>query len=242
MTATTAGTPGAGTTGSDDAHLVVEDLTVAFPTPDGVVHAVNGLSYQVKLGRTLGIVGESGSGKSVSSMAIMGLHDRKTARISGSIRLDGKELVGASESEFRRVRGNAAAMIFQDPLSSLHPFFSIGDQIAEAYTAHHNTGKKVAKARALDLLGLVGIPSPRRSLRRLPAPVLRRHAAARDDRDGPGQRPEAADRGRADDGARRHRPGADPRPSRGCSRSSGRPSSSSPTTSVWSPRWRTTCW
>ncbi len=161
MTTTTAGAHAPGTTGDDDAHLVVEDLTVAFPTPDGVVHAVNGLSYKVQLGRTLGIVGESGSGKSVSSMAIMGLHDRKSARISGSIRLDGKELVGASESEFRRVRGNAAAMIFQDPLSSLHPFFKIGDQIAEAYSAHHNSGKKVAKARALDLLGLVGIPNPR---------------------------------------------------------------------------------
>jgi peptide/nickel transport system ATP-binding protein len=149
-----------GTVATDDAHLVVEDLNVAFPTADGVVHAVNGLSYQVKLGQTLGIVGESGSGKSVSSMAIMGLHDRKKTRISGSIRLDGKELVGASESEFRRVRGNAAAMIFQDPLSSLHPFFRIGDQISEAYRAHNEASKKQARARAVDMLGLVGIPNP----------------------------------------------------------------------------------
>jgi len=143
-----------------DAYLVVEDLDVAFPTPDGVVHAVNGLTYSVGLGKTLGIVGESGSGKSVSTMAIMGLHDRKRTRISGSIRVDGKELVGATEGEFRRLRGNAAAMIFQDPLSSLHPFFRIGDQISEAYQAHHDTSKKIARRKAVDMLGLVGIPNP----------------------------------------------------------------------------------
>jgi len=161
MSTTVLNDPQSGQAAGNDAHLIVEDLRVAFPTADGTVNAVNGLSYEVRLGRTLGIVGESGSGKSVSSMAIMGLHDRKRTHITGSIRLDGKELVGASEGEFRRVRGNAAAMIFQDPLSSLHPFYRIGDQIAEAYTAHHSTGKKVAKARALDLLGLVGIPNPR---------------------------------------------------------------------------------
>jgi peptide/nickel transport system ATP-binding protein len=148
---------------SDDPYLVVSDLGVRFPTPDGVVTAVDGLSYSVALGKTLGIVGESGSGKSVSSMAIMGLHDRKRTRITGSILLDGKELVGGGEAEMRRVRGNAAAMIFQDPLSSLHPFFRIGDQIAEAYHAHHpRESKKVGKRKAVELLGLVGIPHPHR--------------------------------------------------------------------------------
>ena len=181
------------------------------------MQAVNGLCYSVKLGQTLGIVGESGSGKSVSSMAIMGLHDRKHTRITGSILLDGKELVGASESEMRRVRGNAAAMIFQDPLSSLHPFFRIGDQIAEAYRAHHSAtrARRSRKRRAVDLLGLVGIPNPTQRVDDYPAPVLRRHAAARDDRHGADQRSAPADRRRADDGPRRHRAGADPRPAAG---------------------------
>ncbi len=163
MTAAAASDPALIGDDDPDTYLVVDDLQVSFPTPDGVVRAVSGLSYSVKMGQTLGIVGESGSGKSVSSMAIMGLHDRKNTRITGSIKLDGKELVGASEGEMRRVRGNAAAMIFQDPLSSLHPFFRIGDQIAEAYRAHHpNESKKAAKQRAIDLLGLVGIPNPAR--------------------------------------------------------------------------------
>jgi peptide/nickel transport system ATP-binding protein len=145
-------------------YLVVQDLTVTFPTADGLVRAVQGLSYSLPLGRTLAIVGESGSGKSVSSMAIMGLHDRRTARITGSITLGGMEVVGRSEDEMRRLRGEAASMIFQDPQSSLHPFFTIGDQIVEAYRAHHHVTKRKARERAADLLGRVGIPNPRRRL------------------------------------------------------------------------------
>ena len=132
-------------------------------------------------------------------------------------------------------------MIFQDPLSSLHPFYRIGDQLVEAVQAHHNVSKAAALDKAVELLRLVGIPEPQGPRRRLPARVLRRHAPARDDRDGAHQRAEAADRRRADDGARRDRPGADPRADRsGCRRSSTPRSSSSPTTSAWWPRWPTT--
>jgi len=145
-------------------YLVVEDLEVAFPTSDGVVRAVQGLSYQLRLGETLAIVGESGSGKSVSSMAIMGLHDPARTRMSGSIRLGGQEIVGMAEPQLRKYRGNAAAMIFQDPQSSLHPYFTIGSQISEAYRSHHSTTKKKAQARAADMLGRVGIPNARRRL------------------------------------------------------------------------------
>jgi peptide/nickel transport system ATP-binding protein len=145
-------------------YLVVSDLAVAFPTADGVVRAVQGLSYSVPLGRTLAIVGESGSGKSVSSMAIMGLHDLKTARITGSITLGGVEIIGKQAEELRKIRGREAAMIFQDPQSSLHPFFTIGNQITESYLAHNNVSRRKARDRAVDLLGRVGIPNPRRRL------------------------------------------------------------------------------
>jgi peptide/nickel transport system ATP-binding protein len=153
------------TAGAGEApYLVVQDLSVSFPTADGVVRAVQGLTYSVPLGRTLAIVGESGSGKSVSSMAVMGLHDPKSTRITGSIRLGGVEIVGKPQEELRKLRGNSVAMVFQDPQSSLHPFFTIGNQIIEGYRAHHNVSVSKARERAVDLLGRVGIPNPRRRL------------------------------------------------------------------------------
>ncbi|ASW55236.1 peptide ABC transporter ATP-binding protein [Plantactinospora sp. KBS50] len=129
-----------------------------------MVQAVQGLSYSLPLGRTLAIVGESGSGKSVSSMAIMGLHDPKSTRISGSIRLGDTEIVGMRQEQMRKIRGAVASMIFQDPQSSLHPFYTIGNQIVEAYRAHNNVSKRAARERAVDMLGRVGIPNPRRRL------------------------------------------------------------------------------
>jgi peptide/nickel transport system ATP-binding protein len=146
--------------GRSEPFLVVEGLTVKFPTADGLVHAVTDLSYTLELGRTLGIVGESGSGKSVSSMALMGLHDSKRTRLSGSIRLDGTEMVGMSDTEMRKWRGREAAMVFQDALSALHPFYSVGDQISESYRAHHSVSRSVAKKRAVEMLDRVGIPQP----------------------------------------------------------------------------------
>lgn len=148
--------------------LTVEDLKVQFPTEEGLISAVNGVSYQVKAGQTLAIVGESGSGKSVSSMAIMGLHNPKSSRISGSIKLDGQELVGASQAEFRKLRSQTVAMIFQDPQSSLHPFKKVGAQIAEAYLAHHKVSKSVAAKRAVEMLDRVGVPNPDRRAKQYP--------------------------------------------------------------------------
>jgi peptide/nickel transport system ATP-binding protein len=138
--------------------VTVEGLTVKFPTADGLVHAVTDLSYTLELGRTLGIVGESGSGKSVSSMSLMGLHDEKRSHMSGSIRIGGTEILGLSDSKMRTLRGRVAAMIFQDALSALHPFYSVGAQIAEAYRAHNDVSAKVARNRAIEMLDRVGIP------------------------------------------------------------------------------------
>ena len=111
-------------------------------------------------GRTLGIVGESGSGKSVTSLAIMGLHRGRGTEITGEIRLDGEELVNATPERVRQLRGSKMAMIFQDPLSALHPYYTVGAQIIEAYRVHNKVSKQVARKRAIDLLGRVGIPQP----------------------------------------------------------------------------------
>src|SRR5919112_4809192 len=142
----------------EDPFLIVEELTVKFPTHDGLVQAVTDLSYAVERGKTLGIVGESGSGKSVSSMAVLGLHDPKHTRLSGSIRVDGQEVLGAAEDRMRKIRGNSVAMIFQDALTALHPFYTIGDQISEGYRIHHKVSKSEAKKRAVEMLDRVGIP------------------------------------------------------------------------------------
>ncbi|HZM74606.1 MAG TPA: ABC transporter ATP-binding protein [Candidatus Limnocylindrales bacterium] len=140
-----------------DVLLEVEDLTVDFPTDDGVITAVRRVSYTLKRGECLGIVGESGSGKSVTSLAILGLLPR-TARISGSVRFGGKELLGRNDDEMSEYRGKKIAMIFQDPLASLNPVYTVGHQIIEAVLAHNDVGKDVARKRALDLLEIVGIP------------------------------------------------------------------------------------
>jgi peptide/nickel transport system ATP-binding protein len=144
----------------DSAFLAVRDLRIHFPTEDGVVRAVDGLSFSVERGRTLGIVGESGSGKSVTSLGILGLHKGTNARLSGEIWLDGDELVSADAEYVRSLRGQKMAMIFQDPLSAMHPYFTVGAQIVEAYRIHHDVSKKQAYTRAVELLDRVGIPEP----------------------------------------------------------------------------------
>ncbi len=145
----------------DQPYLRVRDLRVRFDTEDGVVRAVDGVSFAVDRGRTLGIVGESGSGKSVTSLAVLGLHDPGRTEISGEILLDGRNIVGLAEAEIRALRGRAVAMIFQDPLSALHPYYPVGRQIAEAYRVHHpEAGRRVARRRAVEMLGRVGIPQP----------------------------------------------------------------------------------
>ncbi|MET4096280.1 peptide/nickel transport system ATP-binding protein [Arthrobacter sp. UYCu712] len=151
-----------------DAALSVRDLNVRFNTENGVVHAVRGIDFDLLPGKTLGIVGESGSGKSVTSMAIMGLLP-PTAEITGSVRLKGKELLGLSDKAMCHYRGNDIAMVFQDPLSSLTPVYTVGNQIIEALTVHNPTMSKQAKeARAAELLAMVGIPSPKDRLKAFP--------------------------------------------------------------------------
>jgi oligopeptide/dipeptide ABC transporter ATP-binding protein len=140
--------------------LEVRDLRVSFETADGVVQAVRGVSFAVDRERTLAIVGESGSGKSVSALTILGLS--RGARISGSAMFEGRELLAMNEEDLRAVRGAGIAMIFQDPLSSLHPLYRVGWQIAEMISVHEKLGRRQLRRRAIELLGLVGIPRPER--------------------------------------------------------------------------------
>jgi peptide/nickel transport system ATP-binding protein len=142
------------------ALLEVKDLRVHFDTDDGVVKAVDGVNFSLDRGQTLGIVGESGSGKSVTNLAIMGL--ARGGRISGEVLFEGRDLLKMHTSELRAIRGKQIAMIFQDPLSSLHPYYKVGAQISEMILAHEKVSKKDAHQRAIDLLRLVGIPRPER--------------------------------------------------------------------------------
>ncbi|TLS41704.1 ABC transporter ATP-binding protein [Streptomyces montanus] len=140
--------------------LSIRDLKVHFSTEDGVVKAVDGLSFDLAKGRTLGIVGESGSGKSVTNLAVLGLHDPEHTALDGEILLDGKELLTATERELERLRGNKMSMIFQDALASLSPYHTIGTQIGETYRKHTGASRREARARAVDMLRRVGIPTP----------------------------------------------------------------------------------
>ena len=148
--------------------LEVEDLHVTFPTEDGLVRAVDGISYSVDTGKTLGIVGESGSGKSVSSLTTLGLTRTQGATVEGKMMFEGGDLVQMSDDQLRKIRGNEIAMIFQDPLSSLHPFFKVGKQLMEAVQIHRKVSKAAARARAVELLELVGIPDPARRVDAFP--------------------------------------------------------------------------
>ena len=144
--------------------LSIEDLHVSFPTEDGIVKAVDGVSLTVNSGETVAIVGESGSGKTVTSLSVMGLHKKGSVIIEGSIKInDGgtiNDVVNLNPNEVRDIRGRAVAMIFQDPMSSLHPYYKIGNQLAEAFEVHNPGNKKAAKARAIEMLDLVGISEP----------------------------------------------------------------------------------
>ncbi len=147
--------------------LSVKNLTVGFPTDDGLVTAVRDISFDLAKGEVLGVVGESGSGKSVSSMAIMGLLPG-SAKITGSVKFNDLELVGLKEKGMRQVRGDGVAMIFQDPMTSLNPVHTIGKQLAEAHSAHHDGSKRAAWTRAVEILEVVGIPQPERRAKQYP--------------------------------------------------------------------------
>ena len=140
------------------AILEVTDLRTSFRTDDGIVKAVDGVSFSVEKGRTLGIVGESGSGKSVTMLTVMGLNDKRSATSTGSVLLDGQEILGTSTSTLQDIRGTRMAMIFQDPMTSLNPVKSIGWQLAEAILVHKDVTKRAAHDRAIELLKQVGIP------------------------------------------------------------------------------------
>jgi peptide/nickel transport system ATP-binding protein len=146
--------------------LTVENLTVSFPTSDGVVQAVRGLSYEVGAGKTLGVVGESGSGKSVSALTMLGLNPG--ADISGTVTFDGRDLLKMTPRELQSIRGKEIAMIFQDPLSSLHPHFRVGWQISEAIRAHVKVSRAEAMRQSVELLRLVNIPQPDRRVHAFP--------------------------------------------------------------------------
>jgi peptide/nickel transport system ATP-binding protein len=141
--------------------LEVADLHVSFAGDNRRdTLAVDGIGFSLQRGRTLGIVGESGSGKSVTSLAIMGLLPKDTARVGGSVRFDGEELLRAPEAKLRDLRGDRMAMIFQEPMTSLNPSYTIGDQIGEAVVRHRGASKREARARAIEMLRRVRIPSP----------------------------------------------------------------------------------
>ncbi|HST16139.1 MAG TPA: ABC transporter ATP-binding protein [Gaiellaceae bacterium] len=154
---------------SDPRRLLdVRNLTVRFPTPDGVVQAVTDVSYTLSRGETLGVVGESGSGKSVSNLAIMGLLNRARTEISGEVEFQGRNLLTLPPAELQKLRGKDIAMVFQDPFACLHPMYRVGAQIAEAVLAHANVGKDAAWGRAVELLDRVGIPNAKSRARDYP--------------------------------------------------------------------------
>jgi oligopeptide/dipeptide ABC transporter ATP-binding protein len=152
---------------SDTPLLRIDDLRVRFWTRRGLVHAVNGISFDVRAGETLGLVGESGCGKSVTALATMGILPR-AARPTGSIQLEGRELTGLSERAWRRIRGKEIAMIFQDPMTSLNPVLTVGAQVREAIEEHLDLDRKAATKRAVELLEQVGIPSAAQRLKNYP--------------------------------------------------------------------------
>jgi peptide/nickel transport system ATP-binding protein len=154
---------------SPEVVLSVKNLSVVFHTPDGDVVAVNDVSFDLRSGETLGIVGESGSGKSVTASSIMRLNNSSTATTTGSIFVSGVDVLTAEENEVRRIRGSEVAMIFQDPLSALNPYYTVGKQIAEAYLVHHSgTSKADARKVTLEMLKKVGIPNPEKRIDEFP--------------------------------------------------------------------------
>ena len=240
MTATRPASPSSRERHGDNL-LEIRGLKTHFFTQDGTVKAVDGVSLEIKYGQTLGVVGESGCGKSITALSMMRLVERPGRTVAGEILLDGRDLLKLGDDEMSEVRGNEISMIFQEPMTSLNPVFTCGDQIAEAVALHKKVSGNEAWDRAIEMLQHVGIADAEAARQELPAPAVRRHAAARHDRDGALVRTPSCSS-----------PTSRPPPS--TSRSRRRSSSclttlqraeqdgdpcSSPTTSAWSPRWPT---
>ncbi len=151
-----------------EALLEVKDLKVYFPTDDGIVKAGDGVSFKIDRGETLGVVGESGSGKTVTFLTVLGLTNRKTARVEGQILFRGQDLLATPEEEMRNIRGSKISMIFQDPMTSLHPYYRVGEQLVEAIRAHQDVPKQEAFKQAVEMLRRVGIPRPDDRARQYP--------------------------------------------------------------------------
>ena len=213
--------------------LEVEDIRTRFHTRDGTVHAVNGISFDLREGELLGVVGESGSGKSVTMMSLLKLLPMPPAEIvSGRALLDGEDLIALDVDELTHVRGARVGFIFQDPMTSLNPVLSVGYQLTEPLRVHLGMKRRRRAAPGGRAAGSGRHSRRGEPPRRLPAPVLGRDAPAGDDRHRARLQPQGADRGRADHRARRHHPGADPRPREAAAGASPAwRSSGSPTTS-----------
>ena len=191
--------------------LSIRNLTVSFATRSGAFTAVEAFDLSIERDEVVAIVGESGSGKSVAMLAVMGLLPSTATVTADELRFGDVDLSTIGPRERRAITGRDIAMIFQEPMSSLNPCFTVGFQIAEALKAHLDLDEPARRARVIELLDEVGIPDPARRVSRLSSPALGRHEPARDDRHGARLQAEAPDRRRADDGARRDHPGADPR-------------------------------
>ena len=192
--------------------LEIRNLAVEFQTHRGPFRAVDGIDLTLEPGELLGVVGESGSGKSVTMLAVMGLIAWPGKVTADVMRFDGIDLLALSDRARRKIVGKDIAMIFQEPMTSLNPSFTVGYQIMETLAVHEGGSRAERRRRTIELLEQVGIPAAGDAPRLLSAPAVRRHEPARHDRDGDRLQSQAADRRRADHRARRHHPGADPRP------------------------------
>jgi ABC-type microcin C transport system duplicated ATPase subunit YejF len=178
-----------------DTLLHLDGLKTYFDLEEGTVRAVDGVSFALEKGETLGLVGESGCGKSVTAMSILQLNPVPPTRYeSGRILFEGRDLLTLPVRELRAVRGNEIAMIFQEPMTSLNPVYTVGDQIGEVLELHRKMKPRESRLYSIEMLKKVGIPSPDDAHRQLPAPDVGRHEAACDDRHGAGLRSQAADR------------------------------------------------
>ncbi len=195
--------------------LEVENLQTHFRTPDGVNRAVDGVSFHVEEGETLAVVGESGCGKSVTANSILRLVPEPPGKIAGSIRFRGTDLLKLSEREMRSIRGNDISMIFQEPMTSLNPVLTVGRQLGETLRLHERLGPARGRRAGGGDAAPGRHPGSQAPARRIPPPDVGRHAPAGDDRHRPVVPAQAAARRRADHGARRHHPGADPGPHEG---------------------------